>query len=281
MLLRAVSKKPGKTIAEDVVGHRGDAYWLLDGATPPAGTSYSALTVEYVQRLSESIYTRVLDEDTLTNILRGCIADVAAAMASDVNEDSEWFEPSSTVSIVRVTDTSLEYLMLGDNSLLIELEGSTISETDDRIHTIAREERDLVRKLRRANEENLNAERYLRARKNLIQAELDSRNKDGGYWICSYDPDAVDHAVLGTVKKQVNDPFRVLLVSDGFARLVTHFAYCNDLKQLADAIQREGSDELFRLLRGLEENSSNFKQAASSTHDDASFLLLNNNWRLG
>lgn len=53
------------------------------------------------------------------------------------------------------------------------------------------------------------------------------------------------------------------------------FGFVNSLDELINKIINEGEKTIFDELRKLEMDNSNFLKPVSSTHDDASFFIVN------
>lgn len=268
-----VCKKPSLSEPEDLVDGNKGFYWLLDGATPPVGENGHALTYRYVQTLNRALKTNAQIAKTPEELLYRSIHSVR----DDFNENGinvEWL-PSSTVVLVQVLQNCLNYLVLGDSYLCIRTEKDDLVITDDRLKFVAVEERKIVRRLREDGFSEESSE-YLAARRNLIFAELECRNKDEGYWIAELDPDAAKKSKQGTVHFQRDEVVTVLAVTDGLERLVSIFDFYHNLNDLGDAILREGEIQVFNQLRELEKEPKAFKKAISSKHDDASYFLLVN-----
>lgn len=261
-----VCKKPSLDAPEDLVGGSNNFYWLLDGATPPAGKGNHKLTVEYVRTLDhyfkEFAKTANDPEDLLFNAIKSTRI-VFEQKGVIINP------PSSTVIIVQVLRDCLRYLVLGDSYLCVCTGEEVVTITDKRLASVAVNERTEVRTLREQGVSE-NSTEYIEARRRLIFAEESSRNKAGGYWIAELNPDAAKEAIVGTLPL----PNLVFAVTDGLERLVSVFGVYPGLKELGNTIIEKGDRHIFDQLRLLEEDQQNFKRPISSKHDDASYFLL-------
>lgn len=268
-----VCKKPSLDLAEDLVGGNGNFYWLLDGATPPADSGNHELTYRFVQTLNQGLTVFSLRAENPEDLLFNAINYVKNDFEQRGIVNS--YLPCSTVVIVQMLETKIRYLVLGDSYLCICAGNYTLIETDDRLKTIAVEERGIVRKMRESNIPE-NSKEYQDARKNLILAEAKSRNKTGGYWVAELNPDAAKEGKMGEVSFDDNEKLLVLAATDGLERLISLFEVYPSLKEVGQAIQKKGVVATFNQLRELENDPSKFKKPISSKHDDASFFLLSN-----
>ncbi|HEY1833013.1 MAG TPA: hypothetical protein VGG08_01145 [Solirubrobacteraceae bacterium] len=105
----------------------------------------------------------------------------------------------------------------------------------------------------------------------LIDHRLNNMNRPGGYWVASLDEDAPQHALTGSVPRSGYD--RVLLCSDGFARLVDLFGVFASWGDLIES--RTPLAECARLLREAEaRDPESLRHPRWTVSDDASAILL-------
>ncbi len=267
-----ICKKPSVNISEDVVGRSENVYWLLDGATPPMGELNHEHTIFYVNELNKALYKYSSEGNSTREILYESLKDVRGVFIREKLTDYEYL-PCSTAIILKVNENYLEYSVLGDSTLGIQINDRQFVITDNKIKTFAVPERVIVRNLisEGLNEESLE---YKNARKNLIAAEKRMQNIEGGYWIASIEPEAAHHAVNKKIKISPDDKIKIILASDGLVRLVSVFERYKDIFGIADEILLHGDTNTFNTLRKLEENTKNFKLQVSSTNDDASYIII-------
>ncbi len=180
--------------------------------------------------------------------------------------------PYSTVVLVRILENTIEYLVLADSYLSICVDGKSHVISDQHLKSIATEERAYVRSMREKGVSE-NSREYLESREKLINKELKLQNNVNGYWVASLDPEAAEHAIYGIIDYKEN--YRIIAASDGMERLVSVFGFVNSLDELINKIINEGEETIFDELRKLEMDNSNFLKPVSSTHDDASFFIVN------
>ena len=270
LYLSGVCKKPSLKESEDMVGENAGFYWLLDGATPPVGEKSHEATYTFVQSLHKALTTVAKTAESPERLLYDSIEFLKVKSCEN---NSDGYLPCSTAVIVQVFGNCLHYLVLGDSFLCICTEKDNLVITDNRLKSVAVEERKIVRELRESGISEKSNE-YLTARKNLIFTELESRNKDGGYWITELNPNAALNAQKGTIQFEQDEHIFIFAATDGLERLVSVFGAYNNLKEIGDAIVKEGDRKVSNLLRELENNPTAFKKPVSSKHDDASYFLL-------
>ena len=106
---------------------------------------------------------------------------------------------------------------------------------------------------------------FLRERRRLM-------NRPGGYWVFSISPETASYLRQHTFVLQ--PPVEMLLMTDGFSRLIDHFsAYTAD--QLIAAADQRGLKHLYRELRSLEAaDASREKAPRVKVEDDASAVFI-------
>ncbi|MEU8607916.1 protein phosphatase 2C domain-containing protein [Actinoplanes sp. NPDC048791] len=217
---------------------------VLDGATAnglPTGCVHDVAW--YVARLATHIAHRLdsRPDQPLQEALRTGIADTCAAHAHTCDltlPDS----PSSTVSITRLRDGRIDYLVLTDSPVVFEDHTAQISiVVDDRVDRLPAFDRETL-------------SRY--------------RNTADGFWIASTRPEAADHALTGS--KAVSDVRRFALLTDGITRLVDYFGW--SWRQLLDHLDDKGPQATVHAVRQAERAAAS-TGFATKTHDDASVVL--------
>ncbi len=226
---------------------------VLDGATAPEGIDSGCIhDVSWlVSHLAAAITRRMLlDGGDLQGVLADAIWELRKAhgVTCDLeNPDS----PSSTVSIVLVSGGALDYLTLGDSPIVVRAPGEGLTViSDDRLSNLPGGRpysRELVRSL---------------------------RNRPGGFWVASTDPEAAREAVAGSMP-YAGDA-EIGMFTDGASRLVEHYGY--EWEQVFSVLETTGPAGLISLVRSAELDrplGSYYKQ-----RDDATVVLITGD-RLG
>ncbi|MEY9486263.1 hypothetical protein RKD26_002057 [Streptomyces calvus] len=200
--------------------------------------------------------------------LTDCLADSIRTVRSlheDTCDLAYRASPTSTVVAVRADAGVLEYLVLGDSTLLLaEMGGSTTAITDQRLDEVGKRLRGPVDALPTGSPEHSVALAEYR------DALTGLRNRPGGFWIAGPDPQAAEHAVTGTVS--LGSLASVTLLSDGATRLVDSFELA-DWKEALDVLNSSGPDGLIRCVREAEADDPNGRRwPRGKTRDDATAL---------
>ncbi|MFF9676776.1 integrase [Streptomyces eurythermus] len=200
--------------------------------------------------------------------LAECLADSidrVRSLHSDSCDLTYRASPTSTVVAARINGERLEYLVLGDSSLLLEeKDGGTTVVTDRRLDEVGKRLRGPVDALPTGSPE------HSAALADYREALTGLRNRPGGFWIAGPDPQAAEHALTGTV--ELDSLATVTLLSDGATRLVDRFQLA-DWAQYLDVLTSSGPDELIRRVREAEKSDPDGRRwPRGKAHDDATVL---------
>ncbi|RIJ23442.1 hypothetical protein D1224_04035 [Henriciella barbarensis] len=118
-------------------------------------------------------------------------------------------------------------------------------------------------------DESETAQNELRA---FLQEQRSRMNTPDGYWVFSIVPEAASHIAERTLC--LRSPANLLMMTDGFARLIDHFhAYTPET--LLDAALQQGLKPLYEELRSLEASDPDGTAAPRlKKEDDASAVLV-------
>ncbi|OJU16180.1 MULTISPECIES: protein phosphatase 2C domain-containing protein [unclassified Sphingomonas] len=265
-------------VNEDVVGHHGNAAWVIDGATgigaalldAPSDASWLARRVDAAFRaqLAEQpmIATTVLVRRAI-EICRDALAAAATRAPEGPHE-----HPSAAFAMLRDFGDHVELTSLADCAVAYVDEAGQAQLFSDGSHeTIERRTLDLAAQIFAADPDPAPAaltERLLPQ----LQANRRLMNRPDGYWVLGIEPDAADH--LSQRRLPARKGQRFALVSDGFLRLVDLFGVAtpHDLLAIDDAAQW---DAWLARLRAIErEPESRRHYVRVKIHDDATLLTL-------
>ena len=240
---------------EDFVAAGPDWVMVLDGATPRPGVDSGCVhgPTWLVHQLAAAMarYLTIMTKPVLADVLASAIDYTRInheVYGCDLaNPDS----PSSTVAMLRANrlDDTVDYLVLGDSPILLDLDGALVRVED----------------LRSAQLPSYTAE--------AVRA---ARNQEGGFWVAAAVPAAAQYAVTGTVR--AGDLQRAALLTDGMTRYVdrlrlgTWSDLLNDLADgagMADVVHRIRAAET----RLLPELSTEPSGRIVKRHDDATAAL--------
>lgn len=196
---------------EDWYAATTDLTVVLDGATIRTETGCQHGLPWYVRQLGAAIMSASAELNrSLTNALAAAIKHVADLHRDTCDLDHPG-TPSAAVGIVRRNHDRLEWLVLGDITVMVDTGADELTVTvDNRVSQTALAERAECNRYRIGDPDK---PAVIRAMKDV---ELASRNVDGGYWIASVLPEAAQHAYTGSAVD--NEVRRFAVCSDGVVR---------------------------------------------------------------
>lgn len=260
-VLESWSAAGGAGANEDLVGWSGDRCWVVDGATP--------VTPNLIDRRSdarwlvEQVDEILRDQSTATalsqNIASG-VESIAAAIAvrlSRLDFPESALPPACSLGLAQLNSERLEIAIAGDVSIYLPRSGTLLH--DPRFG--GREKSSRTRHQGVA----LNSK--------LVQKDIADRrwryiDGPGDMFILSRNTRISKGVLERTVR--TFDGEEVLLMSDGFARLVESYGIFGDYSSLMAFVREHGLSGAYSLLRQHEvsnESDSNFKRS-----DDASAI---------
>lgn len=245
---------------------------LLDGAGTPAGSEdgCSHGVAWYARQLGVRCLDAAHDETTsLTDALRAAIKQVAA-MHEDSCDLSHPGSPSSTVVLVRELQSSLEYLVLADSVMVFRGERGTTAITDDREAAFAKRHRPSASTLGKTGESHDHAVKM------FVETLRDYRNREGGFWVASSEPDAANHALTGVIRAE--DVHAFALLSDGASRPVDRFGL-STWDQALGELTAKGPAAWLHQVRQVERSDPRAQRwPRTKVHDDATAAIAVPAW---
>jgi len=230
---------------EDFIAATSHAVVLLDGAGTPVGSESGCNhgVAWFVRRLGVALLSRLATADSdLVQCLAASIREVGALHAGTCDLAHPG-SPSATVGVLRVRDDVLDYLVLADSVLVLDLRNELRVVSDDREARVGRLFRARMDALPNGTLEHDEAHRE------YVEQLRAHRNRPGGFWVASNELEAAQHAITASVPRaQVR---AVALLSDGASRLVDRFglATWEDALKVLDTL---GPGELLRKVREAE-----------------------------
>lgn len=208
---------------------------VLDGATA------IALDVPPAEQYVDALLDTLRDGLSTTGELRTVIAEAIASVSAELDL-TPGDGPSSTVALLRWTDSGADAAVLGDSTIILGTrDGNEIRLCDERLETIAPTQRQSYRERLQRGSGYDDTHRQLLAD---VQAhERRARNSDGGYWIAEATRDAGHHATVHHI--DADDLRWAVLATDGAQRIIDHVHLSwHEIAAMCD-------DELLVLLRDL------------------------------
>ncbi|MEV0385653.1 integrase [Nonomuraea sp. NPDC050643] len=227
---------------EDFTGAVPMAAVLIDGAGIPGAESICSHGVAwYAGRLGGGLLSLLpLARD------RGLPALLAEAIerVTDDHRDTcdvaDPISPSATVAMLRLSGGLLEYLVLGDSSLVLDrADGAPLVVSDPREVIISRSYEPALEAVAKGGEE------YRR----ILQALRANRNQAGGFWVAKDDPGAADEAITGS--RPISELTGAVLLSNGASRVVDRFGL-TDWPGVMAVLASSGPDEIIHRVRQAE-----------------------------
>ncbi len=256
---------------EDFVAATPDLVVLLDGAGIPAGVKSGCVhgVAWFVRHLgTQLVELLTLKPDrSLTEALEQAIRNVIA-MHSDTCDPEHSGTPSATVAMLREQNDTVDYLVLADSSIVLEL---TI---DDRPLVISD---DREAHAATAHRQALHAQPigtvFQKQRLADLATELQYyRNRSGGFWVASSDPKAARQALTGTVPRPTVR--RAAVMSDGATRLADRF-HLLTWQEALDLMECRGPAELIQAVRDAERlDPDGQRWPRGKRHDDATAAFI-------
>lgn len=266
---------------EDMAGIQSYAAWMIDGAT---GLAEEKLTPGdsdaqwFAQKLHERMDHHAADpapdlRHMAERILQG-VSDDWLAYCGEIPKDM-YLCPCASGIMMRHSNIRTDFGWLGDcTALVITPQGTVTRLGGDEMHaTVDRQNIERYRDLYLAGETD-----HQKLRAELLPHITKGRrlaNTSGGYWVWA--PTDNPRLIVNQMQRQsVDTPSgtRILLMSDGFYRLVDVFGKYDDTSLLMMANSR-GLKYLLDELRALEEDESLYgDHPRLKPHDDATALLL-------
>jgi hypothetical protein len=221
----------GNGCFEDRAGVKDTLAWVLDGAssvfperiTGPGFKSDAAWLVDQLAHHLDDVAGDDVPLEKLVSIAIERTAAVAQTAWSAVPE----VPPSAALGVIRRRGVRTEFLVLADVSVILRTDAGAVELIDRRVDRINRRAQDQMdRAVLRAGATFESVRQVTQPL--LHEARRQGMNQEGGYWVASTDPAAVDHAYTGAI-----DGVReAILASDGFMRAVHLFGLVDDVADL-------------------------------------------------
>lgn len=270
-----VSEGSGK-VNEDAIGFIGDendirAAWALDGVT---GINDSGLGVpgSDAQWFVSRIDVHLRDLFSASRDLPGTLAQLIDCLIEDMATHTlpdNYDPPAACLAAVCRIGNEWQAVRLGDCRLLAEdrtgFRRIVDFPNDEFDHWVTAE----ATRLRQSGMTDLGD--LFRALQPAHFASRRLRNRPGGYGVIE-----ADRACLAFAEYlRLDDPFSVLLASDGFFRLVDHYGETSESGLLTRATQNGGVSSLYERLRHIERDDPDCRGFPRlKPQDDASAIAL-------
>lgn len=275
---------PGHRINEDAYGlwphaDNPQAAWVLDGVTGIndrpllPGPSDAAWFVAQAQTLLPRILATRSDRP-IDSLLSALVAELVQA------QDQAWLNgkdadgcetPAASFALMRQIGDQVEFTRLGDCLVLLERRDGSIHLLDDPV--LGEIESGLKAQILDLRAGGMCDEAAIRAAMMPALRELRRRrNRSGGYGVLAAEEACL--AMLQVDRFALGDLNRVLLVSDGYYRLVDVYGSHSD-RDLLQQTAEHGPQEMLAVLRAIEAaDTQGEKHPRLKMADDATAVLL-------
>lgn len=282
--LHGAATAPGHRINEDAYGlwphaDNPQAAWVLDGVTGIndrpllPGPSDAAWFVAQAQALLPRILAAQPDRP-IDSLLRTLVAELVHAQEQAWlnGKDADGCEtPAASFALMRQIDDWVEFARLGDCLVLLERRDGSIHLLDDPV--LGDIENGLKTQILDLRAGGVCDEAAIRAAMMPALRELRlRRNRSGGYGVLAAEEACL--AMLQVDRFALDDLNRVLLVSDGYYRLVDVYGSHSDRDLLQQTAAR-GPQNMLTALRAIEAaDSQGERHPRLKLADDATAVLL-------
>lgn len=260
------AERPGAPTrtSEDRIFTTHSAVIVLDGASQPEPSEHDG------RWLADTLGKTLIDELTsspgtdLADLLAKSIVFVARQYSLTPRQS-----PSTTVSIARWYNGTLEALVLGDSPIVtLGRNGDLLQLRDDRLSQVASVEREAFRK---AGSVAFGVDRP-QEWQNLVDAQRRQRNVPGGYWIAEAVPDAAMHA--RRAQWNLHDIAALMLMTDGVSNGIDRYGVPATWRD-AFAVAIRDPCELVDCIHEAEEaDMEGVRWPRSKIHDDKALVLV-------
>jgi hypothetical protein len=159
----------------------------------------------------------------------------------------------------------VEYLVLGDTTVLLEEPTGIRVLTDDRLEQVAAVQHGAM------HQHATGSADHARSFAELVTEQRRHRNHPDGFWVASTDPAAAQHALTDTVPREGLQ--RAAVLSDGATRLVDRFGLL-DWPSFLTILAEQGPDAIIAQVRAAEHSDPDGRRwPRGKRHDDASAAL--------
>jgi hypothetical protein len=252
---------------EDFVAATARVVVVLDGASAPPGEETGCVhgTPWFVRRLGAALLdifesqTRQAPSDDLAQAIVN-----VNALHINMCDLAHPGTPSAAVAILREQGEMIEFLLLGEATLLLDEPPGIRVVIDDRLKRVATADQAALVQLGTGSSSQ-GSNSAVRAGHAVHRRDSD------GLWGASTNPNAADRALTGTIHRR--ELRRAAVLTDGAARLADYFRMM-DWPSFLDLLDRGGPEALIERLRDVERSDPRGQRwPRVRVHDDATAVL--------
>ncbi|SDJ82713.1 Protein phosphatase 2C [Actinopolyspora mzabensis] len=267
-----VAEQAGSEPSEDVVLTLPNAVVVLDGATSLRPTERTGGW--YAAELAAALRRRL---ELRSHLDSGAAPDLADSLASAIEEVSTahglqpGHSPSTTVSILRWDERTVEALVLADSPIVVFTDSGPEAVTDDRLHALRTTGNgDYRQRLRGGGGFDERHHDELRA---AVDATGRWRNVEGGFWVAEADPSAAHRAIRRSWPR--TEVRSALLASDGVSCGVDQYDSYRDWRELLAHARAESAGAVLERVRASEHaDPDGSRWPRPKRHDDQALAVV-------
>jgi hypothetical protein len=264
----ASRRSPDATTNEDFIAATTSAVVVIDGASVPPGLATGCVhgTAWFAGRLGVQLLGLLTTQADHSpgDSLAQAISDVATLHADTCDLDHPG-SPSATVAILREQPETIDYLVLGDTTILLEQPAGIRVVTDDRLEQVASVQHGAM------HQHATGTADHDRSFAELVTEQRRHRNHPDGFWVASTDPAAAQHALTDSITR--DGLHQAAVLSDGATRLVDRFSLL-DWQNFLNLLAEQGPDAIIQQVRAAEcSDPDGQRWPRGKRHDDASAAI--------
>ena len=272
---KLLCNKGSATFNEDVVGLSPYGAWVIDGATGLNGKNLISNESDakwYVNWWNKYLHDNLSKNESLKEIVKNGIDKINKEYHKIIGDNKiEPIDfPSIACSIIKFYKDRIEYLILGDCTLLLSKNENVTTYKDDAISLLDKSVFDYIESLEDVKNMSFN-EKKSNAMHIIINNRL-KKNTVGGYWSLEFSKEAVENSINGFI--EVDGNMKIMMSSDGFSCAYDRYNLFTK-EEMFSVAQNQGIDYIYNKLREVEKSDeSGVEYTRFKVHDDSSCIYL-------
>lgn len=261
---------------EDIIGLSPYGAWVIDGATGLNNKNLVSTESDakwYVNWWNEYLHQNMKRENSLKEIIKDGIDEITKEYYRLIgdNQVEELDFPSCSCSILKFYDDKIEYVLLGDCTLLVKSNESVKILKDETICGLDKKVFDHIEKIKGSKDMTLN-DKKSEALPLIIENRL-KKNTVDGYWALEFSKEAVKNCISGYI--EIDDEMKVMMASDGFSCGYDRYEIFGK-DEMMQVAQTEGVDYIYKKVREVEKSDNmGIEFPRFKIYDDSSCIYLN------
>ena len=213
-------------------------------------TNYPTDAAWYSETLKNYLVEHINDKLNLKELMRNAIIAIDNEYNKFPGTENITSKPSAAIALYRIADDVLEYFVLGDCSIILRNSNNELLHLhQDDISNL--DQININKMVVIANELGIDvADALPLIQEDLLRTRL-TQNTEGGYWIVSNCPEAVDHALYGEVPAENIE--QIAAMSDGFSQIFDTFGIL-EIDELMDRLETTPLQEFINILNIAKES---------------------------